>query len=137
MLVLKRNSRVSTPQSHRHLPRSCPCVFVSGPDMQECETRMSACTWQAEQGLGRSLAQCEWVGWPGVCVGVRVGHPGPGVRRGWPLLWEQPTTQRGRHVGQGRADSREKAGGHGEPAVPTLSLGRRQEGWEPRHTIGR
>lgn len=31
MLVLKRNARVSTPQSHRHLPKSCPCVFAPWP----------------------------------------------------------------------------------------------------------
>lgn len=137
MLVLKRHSHVCPLLSHTDIyPEAVPVFLRPGPDMQECETRMSACTWQPQAGSGTK---------PGP---VRVGGMARSVCGGWggtqawalgeagPCFRSSLTPQRGRHVGQERAVSREKAGGHGRPAVSTLSLGRWQEGWEPRHTIG-
>lgn len=89
-----------------------------------------------KEGLGRSLARSTWVGWPGV-------EGGGDDTQAWAFgeiglcFGSSLTRHRGRHVGQGRAVSGEKAGGQGRPSVPPLRLAPRQEGWKPQHTIGR
>lgn len=56
MLVLRRNScvRPSITQNTNVTsdPKAVPVFLCPGPDMQECETPMSACTWQPRAGSG-------------------------------------------------------------------------------------
>lgn len=64
--------------------KNCPWFLRPGPDMQECETPVFACTLAAPSRVWDKA-------WPVQVSGVAgVGGvaPGLGVWKGWSLLWE-------------------------------------------------
>lgn len=81
MLVLQRNSHVSTPRSHRTqcdiYPKAVPVFLCPGPNRQECETRMSACTWQPPAGSGTKPGPVQVGGMARSGEGEREAHPAP------------------------------------------------------------
>lgn len=91
---------------------TAPVFLRPGPNMQECETRMFACTLAAPSGVW-DKAWPRPGGWDGREWGWRAqawAFGEAGLR-----VVSELARRRGRHVGQGRAASREKAGGHGRP----------------------
>lgn len=124
---------MSTPQSHRHLPRSCPCFCILA---LKCKNVKPGCVHAP--GVPSRVWDEAWPGasgWHGQeCVRGwgGVGPPGPGIRRAWPLLWDLTHCTWARGV----LSPERRQVGMARPAVSTLGLGRRQEGREPRHTVG-